>query len=133
MQKGEARASESTALGRPVFCQGVAQRIRARRRRATRHTICKRNSFAGPKIVSMSLVTRCAVLLAAAPIAVQLAVQPAFANRDSEALRVRGAVELYNMDRERALETYRQAIAADPEDAAAYRGLASAWWLSITF
>ena len=37
------------------------------------------------------------------------------------------------MDRDRALDTYRQAVAADPEDAAAYRGLASALWLSITF
>ena len=81
----------------------------------------------------MSRVTRCAVLLAAGQIAVQLAVQPAFANPDSEALRARAAAELYNMDRDRALDTYRQAVAADPEDAAAYRGLASAWWLSITF
>ena len=37
------------------------------------------------------------------------------------------------MDKERALATYREAVAADPEDAAAYRGLASALWLSITF
>ncbi len=37
------------------------------------------------------------------------------------------------MDRDRAIDTYRQAVAADPEDAAAYRGLASALWLSITF
>ena len=41
--------------------------------------------------------------------------------------------ELYNLDRDRALEVYRQAIAADPQDAGAYRGLASALWLSVTF
>ena len=33
----------------------------------------------------------------------------------------------------RRVATYRQAIAADPQDAGAYRGLASALWLSITF
>jgi tetratricopeptide (TPR) repeat protein len=74
-------------------------------------------------------VMRCVVLL----VVVQLAARPAFANRDSEALRARGAAELYNMDRDQAIEIYRQAIAADPEDAAAYRGLGSALWLSITF
>src|SRR5262249_25616747 len=31
------------------------------------------------------------------------------------------------------LDGYRQAVAADPEDAAAFRGLATALWLSITF
>ncbi len=55
------------------------------------------------------------------------------ANSQSQALRARGASEIYNLDRDRALETFRQAVAADPQDAAAYRGLASALWLSITF
>src|SRR4029077_4706783 len=77
----------------------------------------------------MTRMTPCAAVLAVG----QLVAQPAFANRESEALRARGASELYNMDRDRAIDTYRQAVAADPEDAAAYRGLASAWWLSITF
>jgi tetratricopeptide (TPR) repeat protein len=58
---------------------------------------------------------------------------PALASHESSTLRARGAVELYSLDRERAVETFRQAIAADPQDAAAYRGLASAYWLSITF
>jgi tetratricopeptide (TPR) repeat protein len=57
----------------------------------------------------------------------------AAANTQSQALRARGAAEIYNLDRDRALETFRQAIAADPQDSAAYRGLASALWLSITF
>ncbi len=54
-------------------------------------------------------------------------------NPASAALRAKGASEIYNLDRDRALESFRQAIAADPQDAAAYRGLASALWLSITF
>jgi tetratricopeptide (TPR) repeat protein len=57
----------------------------------------------------------------------------AAANSQSQALRARGAREIYNLDRDRALETFREAIAADPQDAGAYRGLASALWLSITF
>ncbi len=55
------------------------------------------------------------------------------ANQASAALRARAASEIYNLDRDAALATYRQAIATDPNDAAAYRGLASALWLSITF
>jgi tetratricopeptide (TPR) repeat protein len=55
------------------------------------------------------------------------------ANPASAALRAKGAREIYSLDRDVALESYRQAIAADPRDAAAYRGLASALWLSITF
>ena len=58
---------------------------------------------------------------------------PAAANQRSDELRARATYELYNLDRERAIATYREAIAADPNDAAAYRGLASALWLTITF
>jgi Flp pilus assembly protein TadD len=57
----------------------------------------------------------------------------AAASPESQALRTRASAELYNLDREQALETFRLAVAADPNDAAAYRGLASALWLSITF
>src|SRR4051812_33719550 len=72
-----------------------------------------------------------AVLIAAA---YSLGAPPAaWANGESEALRARGTIELYNLDRERAVETFRQAIAADPQDAGAYRGLAGALWLTITF
>jgi tetratricopeptide (TPR) repeat protein len=42
-------------------------------------------------------------------------------------------MELYNLDREKAVETFRRAVAVDPQDGSAYRGLASAYWLSITF
>jgi tetratricopeptide (TPR) repeat protein len=62
-----------------------------------------------------------------------LAASPASANRASAELNARAANELYSLDRDRAVATYREAIAADPEDPAAHRGLASALWLSIAF
>ena len=57
----------------------------------------------------------------------------ASANRESEALRARAANEFYNLDHDQALGTYRRAVAADPQDAGAYRGLAGTLWLSITY
>ena len=57
----------------------------------------------------------------------------ASASRESEALCTRAADEFYNLDHDQALATYRQAVAADPQDAGAYRGLASTLWLSITY
>lgn len=59
--------------------------------------------------------------------------RPAWASRESNALCDRGASEIFNLDRDRAIVTFREAIALDPTDARAYRGLASALWLSITF
>jgi len=64
---------------------------------------------------------------------IHLTALPARANRDSESLRARAASQIYNLDRDDAIESYRRAIAADPQDSAAYRGLATALWLSITF
>jgi len=58
---------------------------------------------------------------------------PAFANHESELLKARAAVELYSLDHQRAIATLRQAIAADPQDAGAYRGLAGALWMSVNF
>ncbi len=55
------------------------------------------------------------------------------ANRESSALRARASEQLYNLDQPQALSTFRQAVAADPQDAAAYRGVAATLWLSITF
>jgi len=75
------------------------------------------------------VLRRVAALVVVAP----LLVVEASANSRSQALRARGHDEIYNLDRDRALETFKEAIAADPQDAAAYRGLASALWLSITF
>jgi tetratricopeptide (TPR) repeat protein len=54
-------------------------------------------------------------------------------NDKSTALRARAAAELYNLDHERALASFREAVAADPQDPAAHRGLAIGLWLSISF
>jgi len=61
------------------------------------------------------------------------ATAPTGANSESRALRERAADQIYNLDRDLAIDTFKQAIAADPGDPAAYRGLASGLWLSITF
>src|SRR5882672_6193135 len=58
---------------------------------------------------------------------------PARGNPESEALRAKAANHTYNLEHDLALATLRQAVAADPQDAGAYRGLASSLWLSITF
>src|SRR3979490_1383883 len=58
---------------------------------------------------------------------------PARGNPESEALRAKGATHTYNLEHDLALATFRQAVIADPQDAGAYRGLASSLWLSITF
>jgi tetratricopeptide (TPR) repeat protein len=68
----------------------------------------------------------CAALLVAPPAVV-------CANPASEALRARASTHLYNLDHAEALTYFQQAVAADPQDAAAYRGLATSLWLSITF
>jgi tetratricopeptide (TPR) repeat protein len=68
-----------------------------------------------------------------AAVALLTAAAPLHANRESAALRERAAIDVYNLDRDQAIAGFRQAIAADPQDAAAYRGLATALWLSITF
>jgi len=78
----------------------------------------------------MEAVRRAAATIVAAAV---LAAAPAVANEQSRALRLRAAEQIYNLDRDPAIATYRQAVAADPQDAGAHRGLASALWLSITF
>jgi tetratricopeptide (TPR) repeat protein len=71
---------------------------------------------------------------AAAALLVALATPAAAdANQQSEALRARAAGELYNLDREKAIATYREAISADANDAAAHRGLAGALWIAESF
>src|SRR5437763_4870621 len=77
-------------------------------------------------------MARLAALLVTGSVAVSAAT-PAAANPQSDALRARAANALYSLDHEQALTTFREAVAADPADSAAYRGLASALWLSITF
>src|SRR6185436_2618509 len=58
---------------------------------------------------------------------------PVEANPASEALRAKGANYIYNLEHDLALAAFRQAVAADPNDAAAHRGVASVLWLGITF
>jgi tetratricopeptide (TPR) repeat protein len=55
------------------------------------------------------------------------------ANPASDALRRQASAHIYNLEHAEAMAAFRQAIAADPADAAAYRGLATTYWLSITF
>jgi len=62
-----------------------------------------------------------------------LSADPARGNPESEALRAKAANHTYNLEHDLALATFRLAVAADPQDAGAYRGLASSLWLSITF
>src|SRR5262249_53031688 len=64
---------------------------------------------------------------------VALAPAAAGANPASDALRARASARLYNLDHAEAMTDFRQAVSADPKDAAAYRGLATALWLSITY
>jgi len=58
---------------------------------------------------------------------------PARGNPQSDALRAKAANQIYSLDHDLALATFRQAVAADPQDSGAYRGLATSSWLSITF
>lgn len=55
------------------------------------------------------------------------------ASQRSEALRREAYDAAYNMDHERASELFRQAIAADQNDAAAHRGAATVSWLRVLF
>jgi tetratricopeptide (TPR) repeat protein len=57
----------------------------------------------------------------------------AAANERSEALRREGYRAIYSLDYDRADDLFRQAIAADPNDAAAYRGAAAAGWQRALF
>ena len=78
--------------------------------------------------------SRCARTIAAALLVLTVGYpEAARANRESTALRVRATTELYNLDHERALAAFREAVAADPEDPAAHRGLAIGLWLDISF
>jgi hypothetical protein len=62
-----------------------------------------------------------------------LAARGACASPESGALRAKAANALFNLDHDQALAGFRQAVADDPQDPAAYRGLATSLWLSITF
>jgi tetratricopeptide (TPR) repeat protein len=55
-----------------------------------------------------------------------VAVTKAAANPASDSLRQRASDELYSLDDVQSVDTWRQATVADPQDAAAWRGLAGA-------
>jgi tetratricopeptide (TPR) repeat protein len=54
-------------------------------------------------------------------------------NSESAAFRARGHQFGYNLDYEEAFAAFRQAIAADPNDPAAYRVFAALTWLHLLF
>src|SRR4051794_36764666 len=78
-------------------------------------------------------MTRQDARAAAAAMLIVAAAAPARGNPESEALRAKAANHTYNLEHDLAQAAFRQAVAADPADAGAYRGLASSLWLSITF
>jgi len=57
----------------------------------------------------------------------------ASANPRSDALVAEAYTLAYNLDQDQAVALFRQAIAADPADPAAYRGLAAVTWQNILF
>ena len=57
----------------------------------------------------------------------------AAADERSAALRLEGYRAIYNLDYDRADDLFRQALAADPGDHAAYRGAAAATWQRVLF
>src|SRR6266581_1552614 len=73
-----------------------------------------------------------AVRLPVGAVLLAFAAATASASPRSDALRAEASRHIYNLDRDEGIAMFRQAIAADPEDAAAYRGLATGLWLSIT-
>src|SRR5262249_21140638 len=74
----------------------------------------------------MTWFARALVVVAAA-----LAAVSASARSGARGLRRRASTQNYSLRLGRASAAYPQAVKADPENAAAYRGLASALWISI--
>jgi len=81
----------------------------------------------------MECLARTRGVAAALLVAVFACPEAARANRESAALLTRATNELYNLDNERAIATFREAVSADPEDPAAHRGLAAGLWVSISY
>src|ERR1700687_4836019 len=96
------------------------------RRHKRRKVVLQRKIAYMPRLRGGRCAAGCAALVVATA-------APGLANPESQALRAKAANHIYNLDHDLALATFRQAVAADPKDAAAYRGLASSYWLSITF
>jgi tetratricopeptide (TPR) repeat protein len=69
----------------------------------------------------------------AAVVVLVVAVTSLEADPRSQELRARASDALYNLEADRAVTLFREAVAVDPSDAAAHRGLASALWMTVTF
>lgn len=76
----------------------------------------------------MSLIRALVAVALAVTLEGSVAASPA-----SDALRTRAFEAAYNLDHDEATALFRQAIAADPHDLAAYRGLAIVTWLELVF
>jgi tetratricopeptide (TPR) repeat protein len=109
----------------------VLENLRVCRRLYAEGTSVRKAGTAGRKIEGMPLFTR-ALALAAPLLLMPGPARTAAGNPASEALKTRASAELYNLNRAQAEATFREAIKADPQDAAAYRGLAGALWVGIT-
>lgn len=81
----------------------------------------------------MSLMARSGLLALVLAGGLGFAAPQARADERSAALCAQASDAAYNLDYDRAADLFRQAIAADPADAAAYRGAAKAAWLRILF
>ena len=85
----------------------------------------------------MKLVILLAIAAAATSIGAQTptgtAVEPRVASAAAGALRARGLELGYNLDHADAIAAFKQAIAADPHAAAAYRLLAATAWITLLF
>ncbi len=83
----------------------------------------------------MRKLSSLAVKAVLAALAAWLVVQPgvAAASPQSARLIAVGSDQLYSLDLEAAVATFRHAVAADPNDASSYRGLASALWAQVAF
>lgn len=80
-----------------------------------------------------------ALLLPADPLAVSVPATPPKSNpgaaraQSARELRQRAADLAYNLDHDEAMQLLRQAVAAEPNDSANHRALASTIWLNILF
>ena len=75
----------------------------------------------------------CRPAIAALMLAAQIAVAAAAPPQPARELRERASDLVYNLDHDEAIRLLRQAVAADPDNPANHRALASAIWLQILF
>jgi tetratricopeptide (TPR) repeat protein len=86
-----------------------------------------------PALALLGALTAAAVSVARQTPGALPAVTPHAGQAAADALRARGLDLGYNLDRAEALETFKQAIAADPEAPAGYRLAAANIWITLLF